>query len=340
MACHAFEQRFGHSWDPRDWLAVPVVVGVSGGSDSVALARAMAAYWAAAPAAARQPLVLAHLNHRLRGAAADEDARFVEQLAGDLGLPLAIAAADVPALVQQAGDGIEAAARAARHAFFRQVAASYSARYVAVAHTRDDQVETVLHRIVRGTGLRGLAGIPRARGLNDSVTLIRPLLGFRREELRAYLAAIGQPFREDDSNQDARFTRNRIRHELLTLLRRDYNQCADEALLRLAVLSSEAQQLINQQLDALRRTTAVVAMPHGMSIDCQLLQQQPPLLVRELLRAAWQEQGWPEQSMGYAQWELLSQLVADASTAVITLPGGIRAEKKDGQLVLTRPSQE
>ncbi|MEX0865821.1 MAG: tRNA lysidine(34) synthetase TilS [Pirellulales bacterium] len=333
----AFEQRFAAAWNPSDWLGVPVVVAVSGGGDSVALACAMAALRGHI-AEPRQPLVLAHLNHGLRGNAAEEDARFVARLADDLGLPCELGRVDLPALAQQAGDGLEAAARAARYAFFEQVAERYSARYVATAHTRDDQVETILHRIVRGTGLRGLAGMPRARSLNSAVTLIRPLLAVRRDELRAYLQAIQQAFRHDATNDDARFTRNRLRNELLPLLRRDYNERVDEALWRLGEMSSEAGELVERQLADWRQTLEIEVTGNTVSLTCDALRRQSPYLVRELLRLLWQEQGWPEQAMGHAQWEALARLALSEEADTQTLPGGIRAQKKGGQLVLTRPS--
>lgn len=332
----AFEQRFAAAWTPGDWLGVPVVAAVSGGSDSVALVCAMAALRGRS-AEPRQPLVIAHLNHGLRGAAADEDARFVARLAEDLGLACELGRVDLPALAQQAGDGLEAAAREARYAFLEQVAERHSARYVATAHTRDDQVETILHRIVRGTGLRGLAGMTRARSLNASVTLIRPLLAFGRDDLRAYLGEIQQAYRHDATNDDPRFTRNRLRNELLPLLRREYNERVDEALWRLGEMGSEVGELVEQQLAVMREPLEIEYAGKTVTLSCDALHRQPPFMVRELLRLLWQEQGWPEQAMGRAQWESLARLALSEATDALTLPGGVQAQKKGGQLVLARP---
>ena len=121
---------------------------------------------------------------------------------------------DVDRLAAQAGDGLEAAARKARYRFLEQAAGRMGARFVATAHTADDQAETILHRIVRGTGVRGLAGMARV-GPAGTCHADPTLLGIRRDELRAYLDALGQPYRHDPSNADRRFTRNRIRHGLL-----------------------------------------------------------------------------------------------------------------------------
>src|SRR5688572_29033082 len=205
-----FELRLATDWPPAAWREVTVIAAVSGGADIVALLRALLAI--RQQGAGRQ--VAAHCNHRLRGAESEADAAFVADLCRQLGLTCEIGIVDV-SQAANSGDGLEAAAREARYGFLKSVAARHGARYLATAHTADDQAETLLHRIVRGTGLAGLAGIPRVRPLNELTTLIRPLLGARRSEVLAYLADIGQEYRHDASNLDRRFTRNRIRHELL-----------------------------------------------------------------------------------------------------------------------------
>src|SRR5690606_29334038 len=154
-------------------------------------------------------LTVAHLDHGARPGSAD-DARFVAELASSLGLPF-----ELGRWSPERPGHFEADARQARYAWLEQVARRRGASAVAVAHTRDDQAETILHRIVRGTGLRGLAGMPARRRLSASVVLIRPLLGCSRADLRAYLAAIGQDVREDPTNTDTTRTRARIRHDLL-----------------------------------------------------------------------------------------------------------------------------
>jgi tRNA(Ile)-lysidine synthase len=187
-----------------------VVVAVSGGADSVALLDLLATRTELG-----LQLVVAHLNHGLRGAEADTDERFVGGLAERYSLPLEAAGADVRALSRERRLSLEEAGREARHAFLAAVAERHGATRIALAHHRNDQAETVLMRLIRGAGADGLAGMrPRA----GDGRYVRPLLAVSRGEIIAYLRARGLSWRDDASNLDQRFLRNRIRHELLPLL--------------------------------------------------------------------------------------------------------------------------
>ena len=329
-----FEEHLAESWPPDQWQDVTVLVAVSGGADSVALLRGLKAL----KTAGRGRLAVAHFNHGLRGQESDADEALVVSLAAELDLRCEVGRGDVQAQAADLGDGLEAAARQARHAFLQDTAERLGARYVATAHTADDQAETVLHRIVRGTGLTGLAGIPRARKLGGFASLIRPLLPLRRQEVIEYLAELGQPFREDASNADRRFTRNRIRHELLPLLASQHNPEVVEALLRLSSLAADAQRAIEGIVEPLVKT-AVAELPDGsVRVDCQQLSNQPQHLVREVLLAAWRQRNWPEQSMGLAEWNSLARQVqaptSDKPTRQ-TLPGSILAERTGRFLLLS-----
>jgi tRNA(Ile)-lysidine synthase len=218
--------------------------------------------------------------------------------------------------------------------FLTRTAELLGARFVAVAHTADDQVETVLHRILRGTGLAGLCGMPASRPLSPSVTLVRPLLAVTRREVLHYLAAIGQDFRIDRTNADTRWTRNRLRHELLPVLREQYNSAVDDSLLRLAVQAAETQQVIAGVVDQIVRESVVVegsTQPPGgdkalrMRIDCCRLPVAPPYLIREVCRVAWRDAGWPMQAMGFDEWQAIAELAQGQRDAPINLPGGVRA---------------
>lgn len=184
-----------------------IAVGVSGGADSVALLRFLAALrpqfgW---------DLVVCHIHHGLRGAEADRDERFVRALAEQLGLPCAVSRIDAAALALRDHISVEEAGRMARYAFFAQTAGEGGR--IATAHTLDDSIETVLMNLVRGTGLRGLCGIPRIRG-----NIVRPLLDCTRAEVEDYLGALGQPYCTDSTNLTDDYTRNRIRHDILPRL--------------------------------------------------------------------------------------------------------------------------
>ena len=210
-----------------------VVAAVSGGSDSVALFFLLRELDAAGDLRFSG---LAHLNHHIRGAAADEDATFCRALALRAGVAAAIGDADVPALAGRERLSIELAGRQARQQFFVDALASLEGQCIAVAHTRDDQAETVLLRLVRGAGPAGLAGIAPRRD-----HLVRPLLELTRTELRDYLESIGESWREDATNEDRAIPRNRIRHDILPLLR-ELNPRADAALARTAdILRSDAE---------------------------------------------------------------------------------------------------
>ncbi len=225
--------------DHRPSATARGVVAVSGGADSVALLHSLHAVRTGA-------LVVAHLNHRLRGTESDGDALFVQELAGRLGLACHVQ--EVDAAAAAAGANLEATARRLRYAFFRKVAAEEGAHWIATGHTADDQAETVLHRLIRGTGLQGLRGIPSVRGLEgvgtaSSLVLIRPLLNVTRAEVEEYLSSVGQSYRNDSSNVDPRFTRNRIRHELLPQLKA-FNPDIVSSLGQLAAQAGEAFEVL------------------------------------------------------------------------------------------------
>lgn len=209
-----------------------VGVGVSGGADSVALLHLLAGLQAIVGIG----IFVLHFNHQLRGAEADEDERFVRELAAVFGFEFVSDRADVGVEARRNGLNLEDAARRLRYEFFAAAAADRKLDRVAVAHTVDDQAETVLAHLLRGTGIAGLAGIYPVAG-----AIIRPLLEIGREELRDYLSVLRQPWREDVTNQDTSRMRARIRHKLLPLLRRDFEPSSVTRLARLADLAREEE---------------------------------------------------------------------------------------------------
>ncbi|MFH0953985.1 MAG: tRNA lysidine(34) synthetase TilS [Verrucomicrobiota bacterium] len=221
-----------------------ILVAVSGGADSVALAYALHYL----KKRYRLSLTLVHLHHGIRGRAADEDARFVNELAWRLGLPCVQARVDVPRRARQAKLSLEMAARELRYDFFVRAAHAAGAGCVATAHTADDQAETILLKLARGAGPQGLSGIPHVTE-RHGLRIVRPLLDVTHPEVVRFLRRYGLKWREDESNLDPGFLRNRARHEILPLLESRLNPQVRRALLRTSELIREE----NEWLDTLAR---------------------------------------------------------------------------------------
>ncbi len=303
----------------------PLVVAVSGGPDSVALLHALATQ--------QFPhLVIAHLNHQLRGRDSDDDECFVHELhdtlkaRGATGLQLRCDGADVAARARSEGDNLESVARRVRYSWLVKVARGVHAQFVATGHTADDQAETVLHRLLRGTGLKGLRGIANRRTLAPGIEVIRPLLRVTRAEVLAYLEAEGQAYRQDASNDDRSFMRNRIRHELLPYLVQQYNPAIASVLGRLAEQAAQAYEyqvtLAGDLLAEAERWRAGRLLVFAAA----RLAGQPRWLVREVFRLIWIREGWPLGAMGFREWDRLAA-VALGEVAAVDLPGGIRAQR-------------
>ncbi len=219
-----------------------IIVAVSGGIDSMALLHLLAI-----PALGlREHLIVAHFDHQLRGAETDADVAFVAQSAKRLGLPFETGSGYTRQLAAETGAGIEAAARQLRHVFFVRLAKRLGA-VVALAHHADDQIETFFLRLLRGAGNRGLGGMrPIAPSPFDpGVTLVRPLLSVRRDEIVDFATREGIEFREDATNTDTRFLRNRIRHELLPQLVEQSSASTSRHILKAMQLVGDAADCID-----------------------------------------------------------------------------------------------
>lgn len=307
-----------------------LVVAVSGGPDSVALFRAVVAV-RPDPAI---PLVLAHLNHQLRGTESDDDERFVRHLAASVpGVTLACDRLAVGPIAAAERGNLEAVARRERYRWLAGVARAHGLRFVTTGHTANDQAETVLHRLLRGTGLDGLRGIAFRRPLDDGVEAVRPLLPLTRAEVLDYLARLNQPARHDASNDDRRHLRNRIRHELLPLLARDYNPGIVAALGRLATQAAEAAAAETEAADALLHQAERPRAGPLVILDAATLAAAPRRLVRAAIRQVWQREGWPLGEMGFTEYERVAAL-ATAARGAHDLPGGVRARRRGAVMQL------
>lgn len=308
-----------------------IVVGVSGGADSVALLRGLNSL---APAL-RIVLFPAHLNHGLRPGRAEEDAEWTEKLCRRLEIPIVIEQVDVPRRAADMHWNVEEAARILRYEFFERTARSVGATHVAVAHNADDQVETVLHHLFRGTGLAGLRGMKRSRSLAAGITLVRPLLSVHRAEIENWLAEIGQDYRTDASNADVSRTRNRIRHKVLPALETELGTGIRETMLRLAEQADEFQSSLEAEADRLLAASLADESAEICRVDCRRLEGQPRQLVREMFVTLWRRQRWPRQELGFAEWDRLYQLTRGGGK--IVLPGNIEATRRGTLLVVRRP---
>ena len=305
--------------------AAGIVVAVSGGADSVALLRALVRL---RDPAAPGPLVMAHLNHGLRGEESDGDEQFVRMLHAELlrtgveNLDLRCDRIDVAARAAADGDNLEAVARRVRYDWLATVATEFGLALVATGHSADDQAETVLHRLLRGSGLQGLRGIAPRRELRPGVELIRPMLSATRADVLAFLQEIGQPFREDRSNTDRRFTRNRLRHDLLPQLAREYNPDIHATLAHLAEQAADAFTEVELEAQALLAACELPPAGETRILDRAKLAAAPRHQIREALRLLWYREGWPRDRMRFEDWDRAAAVVCGEVTAV-DFPGRV-----------------
>lgn len=303
-----------------------VVVGVSGGPDSLALLHALrelAVPW-------RLRLTVAHVDHALRRTSA-RDGAFVRRMALALGLPFHSTRVDIGRLAKRRKISVEEAGRLARYSFFHRVALATRSRVVTVGHQRDDQAETVLLRLVRGASGSGLAGIAPARPLDDplgfrrpsKVVLIRPLLDRSRAEIEAFLDWRGIRALRDPSNADADFTRNRVRRELLPLLERRFNPRITAALARAALALAEDDAVLESLAERVRSPLRIAA-----------LARLPVAVRRRVLRNAAVRAGAVLNRLTQAHLDALVRLV-DAGSGSTDLPG-LRAGAGRGRIAFRR----
>jgi len=321
-----------------------VGIGVSGGADSVAMLRIFAEL--------RRRLGIAvlvlHFHHQLRGPEADGDERFVRALAAEFNLEFESGRADVAAEARLHGWNVEDAARRLRYQFFSSVAEARGLKRVAVAHTANDQAETVLSHLVRGSGLTGLAGIYPRSGL-----IIRPLLDLGREELRAFLSELGQNWREDATNQDTSRMRARIRHQLIPTLLHDFDAATVTRLARLAGHAREDESfwraLEDERFNALvtREPSNIFSIavkdllspmhpliPSGLSVRSEPATSSVPTmaLTRRMVRRIFAELRGSREQLTSRHVESVIELATKAqSGARLDLPG-VRIERIFDQL--------
>ncbi|MDX1964903.1 MAG: tRNA lysidine(34) synthetase TilS [Pirellulales bacterium] len=350
--------RFCTAW-PSESRSERTLVAVSGGADSVALLRLLLA-----SGHSRQKLWVGHFDHKLRPESA-EDAQFVKSLAATLEVPFEWGQDNVREAAIMAGDGVEAAARQARYGWLRGTAERLGARYVLTGHTADDQAETILHRLLRGTGWRGLAGIRRVRDLGPAVSLVRPLLEFRHADLTEYLQSIPQTWREDATNQERQFMRNRIRLDLLPQLAEVYNPEISQLLHQLGTACQGLEEIVDQELARVyARVVSCQAPGSRYLVDAATIlgngtATENQFLLQECLARLWRMAEWPRQEMTSRHYQELAEYVLNCAAEKnsppqqsantqggesqviarqwnLCFPGGIQAQKTTAGVELRR----
>jgi len=326
-----------------------VGIAVSGGADSVALLRLLLELRKEVGVV----LSVIHFNHKLRGPESEEDERFVAELAQRHKLELRRESGDVAAYAAEKHLSLETAAREMRYRYFRQLLLEGRLNRIATGHTLDDQAETVLLKIVRGAGGRGLAGIyPRLsatssqlsalssqQGQNPEAFIIRPLLGTRRRDLEAYLLALGQTWREDKSNRDLRHMRNRVRHGILPRLERYLNPAVREALAETAEIARAEEEYWAKEVARVLPLVWVAAMgrrrdsqrdagPTGGTLRLSALTELPLALHRRVVRAASESLGL---QLDFQHVEQILALCSNRAGSTV-LPDAWVVSRKTGEL--------
>ncbi len=261
-----------------------IMIGVSGGPDSVALVKILHTMNAAK--GLRLRFVVAHLNHKLRGKDAEEDAQFVRDFAAGLSLPCKVKEVDVQKIADQTKCSIEEAARTERYRFFEEVAREQGATLIALGHTADDNAETVLHRIIRGSGAVGLGGIPIKRPLtpDSPIQIIRPLLFTWRKEIIQYLQDEQLGYRTDASNQETTYLRNKIRLDLIPLLEGQYNPNIKKTLNQLSRIFSENNEYLSSEAKKALKNATIQNDGERHVIDARFLGKQPKIIQHRVIQ--------------------------------------------------------
>lgn len=301
-----------------------ILIAVSGGPDSLGLLEG----WRRLAESRGDVLSVAHFDHALRDDS-ERDARFVEAIAKELSIPCHVERAD-RSLRLDAKGSLEAAARDARYLFLARRALAIGASFVATGHTADDQVETVLFSILRGTGIHGLAGMPASRTLAEGVRLVRPLLETRRQRVHSFLEGVGREALTDPTNQSSAHARNRLRRDLLPMLREAWNPRVDDALLRLSALAGQSARLLASLADRLLAEATLESAESHLLLDASRLASEDPLLVAEMYRRAFEKYSLPRGRLGREEIQRLVSLREGECARAWDLADGVRAERIDG----------
>lgn len=310
-----------------------LIVGVSGGPDSVALLSILHALNGTKKLSLR--LYVAHLNHKLRGQAAEEDARFVQNLAKDLSLPFVQKEVDIQKIAEQTKCSIEETARMERYRFFGEVAQTYHAASVAIAHNADDNAETILHRIIRGAGIIGLKGIPVKRPLTpkSSVQLIRPLLFTWRKDIMEHLEKEHLCYRTDATNYEPLYLRNKIRLELIPLLENQYNPNIKNTLIQLCQILDTNNEYLTHEAEKILNAVTKEYAEDFYAVHTDTLLKQPGILQSMVIREIFRRLDIPLKEVTYEHYtKICNELTRPGKGRHFQLPGNLYLWYEHGML--------
>ena len=308
-----------------------VLVGVSGGPDSVTLLHILHSL----KKEYSLNILVAHLDHKFRGEESKADRIFCQELAKKYGLEIVFEEIDVPKIAEEKGISPEEAARFERYDFFKRAAKERGIKKIAVGHTRDDQAETVLMRLIRGAGMKGLGGISPAKEMQGFL-IIRPLIEISRKEVEEFISGSGLKFRKDSSNEKTIFTRNKVRLELIPFLEKEFNANIKEVLANMAENLQTEDEFLTKY--AKRKFNSVSKIKHGeIYIDLKKFKKQPEAVRKRILRAALEELKGDLLRFTYQHWKEMEELIDFRPVnSIVDLPAGIFITKHTLTLTLSR----
>ena len=305
-----------------------VLIALSGGPDSVCL------FYVLHLLKKKFSLTLhvAHLDHMLRSEESTADAEFVKSLAEKFNYPLQLGRVDIPALIKREKKSSEEVARQARYKFLFDSAKALGIKKIAVGHNQNDQAETILMRIIRGTGIYGLSGIVPLRKIKD-YTVVRPLLEIRRAEIEKFLKQHKLEFRTDSSNLKQAYFRNRVRRRLIPLLAKDFNSNIEDILVNLGENARVDYEYLKKNAGRKFRRISKIT-DSSVTIDCRAFLKLHPALQRMVLRRASEEMKGDLRRLTYQHFCEMNALIKQRpGNSIVDLPGGLSLKKLQNKLV-------
>ena len=319
-------------WPAERWSGTTGVLAISGGADSVAMLRAFCELREKGSVAADTRFAIAHFNHQLRGEESDQDEAFVKSLADQWNLPVYIGYSPVPPELDSSmldiPRGNEAQWRRDRNKFFREVAQRSDANWIATGATADDQIETALHHLLRGSGPAGIAGVRSTRTIAPELSLVHPLVETWKPQIVEYLKSLGQEYRSDSSNATLHFTRNRIRLELIPLLESFAgNPHLKQRLLVATQLIRDEHTLIEQMAHEWLEKAPIEISASGFQCPLSAVETTPWPILQAAFVELWHRLEWPLQDCTFRHWQRANDLLKQAALSThpkrLQFPSGI-----------------